>query len=149
LARSALAVAALVVATLALSGCDVLEPTRDAEGHIVKPTSMASTDAWVGDCFSFVENSNLAYVSVVPCADAHSHVVVSRGKLSATKVELAGGVENAVRTVCDSAFTLYEASLGEDADPEQSSIVSTKNKAGGVVTYYSCIATDAVVLASN
>ena len=118
----------------------MLAPTRNADGTIVKATAMPSTDAWVGDCFSFVDGSNLSYATVVPCADAHTHVVIDKGTLSKAKLSLYESLQIAVITVCQKPFDAYVEAQGTDATPEY--IVSTVSKPGGDVTNYSCLATD-------
>ena len=84
--RPAITLAVIIIATLSLSGCDVLAPTRDADGAIIGAVEMPSTDAWVGDCFSFVDNSNLAYATVVPCSEPHTHVVIGRGTFTPQRI---------------------------------------------------------------
>lgn len=135
------AIAAIVGVTLLLAGCDVLAPTRNADGTIVKATAMPSTEAWVGDCFSFVDGSNLAYATVVPCDVAHTHVVIAKGTLSKAKLALYESLQIAVITVCQKPFDAYIE--GRDPEPTPEYIVSTESKPGGEVTNYSCLATDA------
>lgn len=150
--RSARIAAGLVIAAsgiLALSGCDVLEPTRDADGRIVKPTVMPTVEAWVGDCFSFVENSNLAYATVTPCSEPHTHIVMDTGSFSEAKLVLAGGRDNAVNAACDKAYDSFVAAVADGVEREPQSIMSSEKKAGGVVTYYSCLATDPAVVAAD
>jgi|GEM_PF-1789497 len=143
LAGRTMGAAALALSLVAaVSGCDVLAPTRDPTGAIVTATRMPSTDAWVGDCFSFVDGSTLAYAKVVPCSEVHTHVVLARGTVLASAIAVAGGMQAAVSHRCDPIFAAFVAASGEDTKPEQQSIVATVGESGGAVTKYSCLATD-------
>ena len=136
----------VIVATLALTGCTVLAPTRNADGTIVKALLMPSTDAWVGDCFSFVPDSNLSLATVVPCAETHSHVVIGKGTLSTAKIGLFESLQIAVISSCQSVFDSW--SQERETDPQPEYIVSKEDKPGGEVTNYSCLATDGTVAAA-
>ena len=139
--RPLIAVATAVVAALALSGCDVLAPTRDADGQIIGSVAMPSVDAWVGDCFSFVENSNLAYANVVPCSEPHTHLVVGRGALTQKRIDHFASLQIAVLTACNDRISLYGSENGIEPEPEY--IVSNKTSAEGVQTmHYSCLVKD-------
>ena len=144
--RPVLVLAVAIVATLALSGCDVLAPTRNADGTVVKSQLMPSTDAWVGDCFSFVDGSNLSLATVVPCTDAHSHIVIGKGALSTAKISLFESLQVAVISSCEPVFSSWAQEQGTEATPEY--IVSKEDKPGGEVTNYSCLATDGTVAAA-
>ena len=138
--RPVLVLAVAIVATLALSGCDVLAPTRNADGTVVKSQLMPSTDAWVGDCFSFVEGSNLSYATVVPCAQPHTHVVIGKGTLTEAKIALFESLQIAVIESCKRTFENYVEEQGTEPTPQY--IVSREKKPGGEVVNYSCLATD-------
>ena len=142
--RVAGAIVALLTAAVVMSGCGILEPTRDADGLIVRPTVMPSPDVLVGDCFSFVDGSELAYARVVPCTDPHSHIVFKKGTLSESTVSLTGSTQAAVDTACEAAFDAFIDSRPGRPKPEQEFIVSQEQKPGGLVTYYSCLATEPV-----
>ena len=144
--RSVSALAVVIATTVALSGCTLLAPTRNADGTIVKALTMPSTEAWVGDCFSFVHDSNLSLATVVPCADAHSHVVIGKGTLSTTKIGLFESLQIAVISSCQSVFDSWGQERETDPQPEY--IVSKEEKPGGEVTNYSCLATDGTVAAA-
>ena len=133
----------VIVATLALTGCSVLAPTRNADGTIVKALLMPSTDAWVGDCFSFVPDSNLSLATVVPCAEEHSHVVIGKGTLSTAKISLFESLQIAVISSCQPIFDEWAEEQGTQPQPEY--IVSKEEKPGGEVTNYSCLATEGAV----
>jgi len=133
-------IAVMVAVTLSLAGCDVLAPTRDADGLIIKDTPMPSTDAWVGDCFSFVEGSNLSYATVVPCAQPHTHVVIGKGTLTEAKMALFESLQIAVIESCKRTFENYVEEQGTEPTPQY--IVSREKKPGGEVVNYSCLATD-------
>ena len=143
--RPLLVLATVVAATLALSGCDVLAPTRDADGKIVKALEMPSIEAWVGDCFTFVDGSNLALATVVPCADPHTHIVVGRGTLTQKRIDYFETLQLAVISACKDRITLY---IGQQIDeqedePQPEYIVSTETSPEGVSTmHYSCLVTN-------
>jgi hypothetical protein len=136
--RPLIVLTVLVAATLSLSGCDVLAPTRDAEGGIIGAVQMPSTDAWVGDCFTFIDGSNLAYATVVPCSEPHTHVVVGTGTLSDRRIQFFDGLQLAVISACKDRLELYAAQ--QDAEQEPEYIVSKKkDRTGREITRYSCL----------
>lgn len=128
--------------TVLISGCGILEPTRDADGRIAKPTVLASPDVRIDDCFSFVDGTELAFARVVPCDEQHSYIVIGQGTLSETKIEFAGGLQAAVIDACDRVFDVFTSDLPAGGKPDQEFIVSQEEKPGGLVTYFSCLATD-------
>jgi len=138
--------AILVVALL--SGCGILEPTRNTEGGITKPTVMPTIDAWVGDCFSFVDNSGLAYVTVLPCSTEHTHIVMGRGSFTDRRLELAGGIDAAVGAACEVIYTEFVAAVEGRGEPETQSMVARKAP-GATETRYSCVAEDGAVLEAS
>lgn len=136
--RPILVLAMIVTAALSLSGCSVLAPTRDADGTIITATRMPSIDAWVGDCFSFVEGSDLAFATVVPCAEPHTHIVIGTGTLSQKRIDHFESLQIAVLTACKDRVSLYAAQQGLDPAPEY--IVSNKTRPNGSETmHYSCL----------
>ena len=141
LVRPVIVLAAMLATTLALSGCDVLAPTRDSDGKIIKATQMPSTDAWVDDCFSFVDGSNLALATVVPCSDPHTHVVIGRGTLTQRRIDYFETLQLAVISACKDRVSIYGSQQGVDPEPEY--IVSSKSAPDGATTmYYSCLVKD-------
>ena len=139
--RPIIVLATVVATTLALSGCDVLAPTRDADGKIVKALEMPSTDAWVGDCFTFVDGSSLALATVVPCTEAHAYVVVGRGTLTQKRIDYFQTLQLAVISACKDRIGLYGSQQGTDPEPEY--IVSSKSAPDGTTTmHYSCLVKD-------
>ena len=139
--RAIIALATVVATTLALSGCDVLAPTRDADGKIVKALQMPSTEAWVGDCFTFVDGSNLALATVVPCSAPHTHVVVGKGTLTQKRIDYFETLQLAVISACRDRINLYSADRDDDPQPEY--IVSNETSPEGVETmHYSCLVTN-------
>ena len=136
--RPVIAIAALVAATLALSGCSVLAPTRDTEGGIVGAVRMPSTDAWVGDCFSFVDGSNLSYATVVPCTEPHTHVVIGRGTMSERRIAYFETLQVAVLTACKDRFEVYQSEHEEELTPEYI-VARETERDGSQVTRYSCL----------
>ena len=138
MARPIIAIAVLAAATLALSGCNVLAPTRDTEGGIIGEVMMPSTDAWVGDCFTFVDGSNLAYATVSPCTEPHTHIVIGTGTLSDQRVTYFGTLQIAVLKACETRFELYQGAQETEFVPEY--IVSNKkDREGREITHYSCL----------
>lgn len=128
----------VVIATLALSGCGILAPTRDADGKIIKATQMPSTDAWVGDCFTFVDGSSLAVATVLPCSEPHTHVVIGRGTLTQKRIDYFETLQIAVLTACKDRINAYAA--GRETEPVPEYIVSTTtNPDGSEVLQYSCL----------
>jgi hypothetical protein len=125
-----------------LSGCGILEPTRDVDGNIARPTVMPSPDVRIDDCFTFVDGTDLAYATVVPCSEPHAYIVIGQGKLSQTKVDLAGSLQVAVSDACERVFDAFTVDSPVGGKPGQEFIVSQIEKPGGLVTYYSCLATD-------
>ena len=142
---TALGALTIVAATAILSGCGILEPTRNTEGGITKPTVMPTVEAWVGDCFSFVENSGLAYVTVLPCADEHTHIVMGRGSFTDRRLELAGGIDAAVGAACEVIYAEFISADEGRGEPEKQSIVARKPP-GATETRYSCVAEDAITV---
>ena len=139
MARPIIVVATLVAATLALSGCNVLAPTRDTEGGIIGEVMMPSTEAWIGDCFTFVDGSNLAYATVAPCAEPHTHVVISTGTLTPERIARFQTLQIAVIDACKDSIELYQETREDEVTPEY--IVSNKKERDGrEVMHYSCLA---------
>jgi hypothetical protein len=137
-ARPHFAIAALVAVTLGLSGCSLLAPTRDTEGGIIGEVMMPSIEALVGDCFTFVDGSNLAYATVVQCSEPHTHLVIGSGTLSARRLEYFKTLQIAVLNACKDRFEIYQAGQEHELTPEY--IAATKKERGGLeVVHYSCL----------
>jgi len=142
--RSA-AIALTVAGTLlALGGCALLGPERDANGQVLETTVIGSTRLLVDDCFSFVDGTNLADASVTPCTEAHDYIVIGSGGLDDAFIADAGGLQNAVSTSCSENFETFKAAAAEGVRPEQEFIVWTGDQDGESVTNYLCVATDPV-----
>ncbi len=138
MARPIIAVATLVAATLALSGCNVLAPTRDTEGGIIGEVMMPSTEAWIGDCFTFVDGSNLAFATVRPCSEEHTHVVIGTGTLAPERIARFQTLQIAVIDACKDSVELYQETREDELTPEY--IVSNKKERDGrEVMHYSCL----------
>ena len=132
----------MIVAAVSLSGCNVLAPTRDTDGNIVGEVPMPSTEAWVGDCFDFTENSNFSYATVVSCSQPHSYVVIGKGTLSDRRIARFESLQIALIQLCESTFDNYKQ--GKNPEPEPQYIVARNtNPDGSQITNYSCLATDA------
>ncbi len=140
-APASVAVAAL--ALLALAGCSLLGPSRDADGRVTEPADIRATALTVGDCFSFIDGTNMAEVTVTPCAQEHTYIVIGQGELTAADVDSAGGLQNAVSAACSDTFEAFKAAAAEGVKPQQEFVVSTAEVDGVEVTRYSCVATDA------
>ena len=136
--------ATAILATLA--GCSLFAPEipRDNRGQVLEPTVIGSTQLLVGDCFSFVDGSDLSEAEVTPCTTNHTHVVIGKGELDKATIREAGGLQNAVSSSCSESFTSFKETVAEGVRPEQEFIVSEHTSDDGVtMTNYACIATDA------
>lgn len=142
-ARTA-ALAALVA--VSLSGCSLLGiggPARDADGRVTEPADIRSTELTVGDCFSFIDGTDMAESTVVPCDLEHTYVVIGQGSLKQADIDAAGSLQNAVSAACADTFEAFKAEAAEGTKPQQEFVVSTAEEDGEQVTRYSCVATDA------
>jgi len=142
--RTAAVILTVLASTLALTGCNAVAPTRDADGRVVATISMPSTEMVVGDCFSFVDGSNHAMASVTPCAEEHSYIVIGQGSLTEQAVTDAGSMQNAVSAACTEPFGTFVATVTEGTKPEQEFIVSKPEDSKA--TNYSCLATDTAMV---
>jgi hypothetical protein len=142
--RSALTALALIASTAALSSCSLLATPRDADGRVTETTEINSTALLVGDCFSFVEGTDLGRASVTPCAEVHTYVVIGMGELTAPAIDAAGSLQNAVSASCSEVFALFKEAANDGVKPEQEFIVSVSEKDGEQITSYHCVATDGV-----
>jgi hypothetical protein len=141
-ARTTAAIA-IVAAALALTACSTLfGPPRDADGRVTETTEVGSTTLLVGDCFSFVEGTNLSKSSVTPCSEPHTHIVIGLGDLTTKKIDEAGGLQNAVSASCAEVFAIFKEAAAEGTKPEQEFIVSTSVEDDVETTHYKCVATD-------
>lgn len=141
--RFLFAVGVAAASTLALTSCGLLGPNRGADGQVTETTVVGSTTMLVGDCFTFVDGSNLTEVTLTPCTETHAYIVIGKGELDAATVDSAGGVQNAVSVACADAFTAFKETVPEGTKPTQEFIVATEDRDGEQVTLYTCVATDA------
>ncbi|QYH35694.1 hypothetical protein [Salinibacterium sp. M195] len=135
----------------ALAGCSLLYPelSRDDSGQVLEPAVIGSTDLLVGDCFSFVDGSDLAEAEIAPCTTDHTHIVIGKGELAKTEISEAGGLQNAVSSSCSETFSEFKETVTDGVRPDQEFIVSERSTDDGVlITDYACIATDAPVPAA-
>lgn len=133
-------------AIVALSGCSILWPeiARDDSGQVLEPAVIGSTQLLVGDCFSFVDGSNLSEAEVTPCVTDHTHIVIGKGELTKSVISEAGGLQNAVSASCSETFGAFKETVADGVRPEQEFIISERTTEDGVLmTDYACIATDA------
>ncbi|CAN5239959.1 hypothetical protein BH11ACT4_BH11ACT4_14700 [soil metagenome] len=134
-----------IFALAALSGCSLLGlggPARDSSGRVTGASEIDSTTLLRGDCFSFVDGTNLARADVMPCSDPHDYIVIGDGTLSADEVEKGGGMQNAVSASCAPNFDAFKKRAPEGSKPEQQFIVSPQEKDGKQFTLYLCVATN-------
>ena len=117
-------------------------PPRDANGHVTETMVIGSTTMEVGDCFTFTSPSDLSEVSVTPCANSHSYVVIGKGELDAATVAAADSVQNAASAACSDAFTAFKDAAPDGVKPTQEFIIATEDRDGTTVTLYTCVATD-------
>ncbi len=140
--RLILAAGSAAASILLLSSCGLLGPNRDADGRVTETTVIGSTQLLEGDCFSFVEGSNLTEASVTPCANPHDYIVIGTGELDAAAVDSAGGVQNAVNEACAESFAAFKETVAEGVKPTAEFIVATEDRDGAEITLYRCLATD-------
>lgn len=144
--RSTTAILAAATVLIALTGCSLFNPelARDENGRVLEPAIIGSTSLLVGDCFTFVDGSDLSEAEVTPCVSDHTHIVIGKGELAKTEISEAGGLQNAVSTSCSETFSAFKETVVDRARPDQEFIVSERTAEDGVVTtHYACIATDA------
>lgn len=137
---------ALAVAGVAtLSGCSLLSllgPDRDEDGRVTGTSEIDSTNLLRGDCFSFVDGTNLARADVTPCSNPHVYLVIGDGTLTTAEVDKAGGLQNAVSVACADDFESFKKRAPEGSKPELQFIVSPQEKDGKAFTLYLCVATN-------
>jgi hypothetical protein len=144
--RATTATLVATAALAALAGCSLFTPEipRDNSGQVLEPTVIGSTQLLVGDCFSFVDGSDLSESEVTPCTTNHTHIVIGKGELGKATISEAGGMQNAVSSSCSESFASFKETVAEGVRPEQEFIVSERTSDDGVtITNYTCIATDA------
>jgi hypothetical protein len=144
------AAAVVLISALALTACSTLfGPPRDEQGRVTETTEVGSTTLLVGDCFSFVDGTNLAKSSLTPCSEPHTHIVIGLGDLTTKKIDEAGGLQNAVSASCAEVFATFKEAAVEGTKPEQEFIVSTSVEDEVETTHYKCVATDSVASANG
>ena len=146
LLRTAIVIAMVVGPSAALTGCDVMAPTRNADGHIAHTMVLSATDMVVDDCFTFNDPSDASQAEVTPCDQPHELRVIGQGRLSEARVTLDGGLQPAVAAACKSDFAAFRAS--NPGIHKLQFIVSMQQQGDTAVTLYSCVSTDPVVAAA-
>ena len=141
--RFVFAMGVAVASVLALTSCSLFGPNRGPDGQVTDTSVVGSTTMLVGDCFTFVDGSNLTEVTLPPCTETHAYIVIGKGELASATIDSAGGVQNAVSVACADAFTAFKAAAPEGTKPTQEFVVATEDRDGKQVTLYSCVATDA------
>ena len=136
------AVGVAVASVVALTSCGLLGPGRGPDGQVTETTVVGSTTMLVGDCFTFVDGSNLTEVSLTPCTEPHTYIVIGKGELDAATLASAGSTQNAVSVACADAFGVFKEAAAEGTRPTQEFIVATEDRDGEQITLYSCVATD-------
>lgn len=137
--RLLVAAAACAAVAVSLTGCSILEPTRDAEGRVVAPLDARASQLRVGDCFVFQDEDDLSRVTIVPCAQPHSHLVIDQGEATPARIKLAGGLQNALSVLCAPSYQRHLATLPEGAEPEQEFLASMVVRDGYDYADYSCV----------
>ena len=148
-AKTATVVATVLLALAGLSACSLLGPSRDSDGRVTATTEINSTALLVGDCFSFVDGSNLGRADVTPCAKQHTYIVIGSGNLTDAQVQKDNGVQDAVSVACSADFEKFKAAAAAGTKPKEQFVVSTSEKDGKQVTLYLCVATDSVAVAAG
>lgn len=136
---------AALVATLALlTGCSLFGGvSRGDDGQVTESSEIKAADLLTGDCFSYIgEGTDLSKVTVIPCADDHTFIVVNQGTVLATDAEAVGGLQNAVSSACNESFTAFKTALPEGARTEQSFLVTATKVDGKDASAFSCVAID-------
>lgn len=147
--RLAALVATLAAGVIVLSGCSILEPTRDADGRVTKPRDIPATQLRTGDCFAFPDAADLSLVTVTPCALDHTHIVIAQGELTQTRISLSeGDLQVALSLACARPFEAHVAHAPEGVRVEQEFLVAMLDKPGGQVAAYSCVASDGIPAAA-
>lgn len=131
-----------MASVVALTSCGLLGPDRGPDGQVTETTVVGSTTMLVGDCFTFVEGSNLTEVSLTPCSEPHTYIVIGKGELDAATLASAGSTQNAVSVACADAFAVFKEAAPQGSRPTQEFIVATEDRDGEQITLYSCVATD-------
>ena len=131
--------AALIAVAASLTGCSILEPTRDADGRVVADLDARASQLRIGDCFSFQNEADLSQVTIVPCAQPHSHLVIDQGEVSPARIKLAGGLQNALSVVCAPPYARHLATLPEGTEPEQEFLAAMIDRDGYEYANYSCV----------
>jgi hypothetical protein len=151
--RSVAAALVLVASAAALTSCSLFGPTgppRGEDGQVTESAVVPTTELLTGDCFSFVdEYPNHERVDLVPCADEHGYIVIAQGELTASAIDDAGGLQNAVSANCSEPFATFKAAAAEGTKPTQEFLVTESTVEGSTLTNYSCVATDGAVSASE
>ena len=134
-----------ITAAVALAGCSLLSPElpRDDNGRVLESAVIRSTQLLEGDCFTFVDGTNLSEAEVAPCIDSHTHIVIGTGELAKATIREAGSLQNAVSSACSDTFSAFKETVADGARPDQEFIISERTTDDGVlITDYACIATD-------
>jgi hypothetical protein len=140
--RTILTALAVVTTATSLAGCALLGTPRGEDGRVTESATINSAALLVGDCFSFVDGTNLGKSIVTPCTEPHAYIVIDQGELDAAAIDAAGGLQNAVNAACDEPFAAFKAAAAEGVKPEPQFIVSSVERNGKKLTAYSCVATD-------
>lgn len=148
--RPLIASAALVTLAGVLTGCSLFGGLeRDDAGQVLESAEIKSTELLTGDCFSYIgDGGDLSKVTITPCADDHTYIVLAQGNLSVDDVSAAGGLQNAVSAACTETFTAFKEGLAEGLKTKQEFLVSNKTVDGAEVSAYSCVAIDPADLAA-
>lgn len=151
--RMSACVAAAAAILLVTSGCASLQPMLDSildpgvsrgdDGRVTETLTIPSPELTTGDCFSFLDEGNLAEVSVTPCASQHTHIVIGQGSLAKATVPSSDDLRAAVSTGCEVPFAEYKATA-TGARPELEFIVANEASETSEPSddyRYSCVAT--------
>ncbi|MGV8884325.1 MAG: hypothetical protein ACOH1T_01880 [Microbacteriaceae bacterium] len=143
--RPAVSLVALAAASVLLAGCSLLglgELERGDDGQVTASSEVNSSELLTGDCFSYLDDGNLARVTIAPCVAKHTHKVLDQGTLTAEAVDTAGGLQNAVSDGCADAYGAFKEGLAEGLKTKQEFLVSKRTVDKVEVQAYSCVALD-------
>ena len=138
-------VSAALIGTLALlTGCSLFGGvSRGDDGQVTESSDIKATELLTGDCFSYIgEGTDLSKVTIIPCADDHTFIVINQGTVLLTDADAAGGLQNAVSAACNESYTAFKAALPEGGRTELSFLVSATKVDDKDASAYSCVAID-------
>jgi len=149
--RPVAAIAAVLIAGTALTGCSSVEgflhdtfpdqfgPLRGDDGRVVAAVTAHSYYLEAGDCFDFPDPEVRTEVEIVPCDGAHTFEAIGQGEVSLQE-ERTIGIQAAVSSKCAEPFEAFRAEAPAGTRPDQEFLVSEQKNGDRTVTEYICAA---------